>query len=162
MRHRKPTGNAYDAATTIKPSNARNTPSWTLKIDSTPETAKAKPERTKAAINKSSANHPSTLSKQKTSIPLLVSSAAGEFWLDGAGNGQVGRAGTNGDTGWSSTSPDITKIKSRSEAAEGKNVQSIPLRHWNTGFGTHSSWSTNTRQEWGDATRTGSYRLQRI
>jgi len=28
-------------------------------------------------------------------------------------------------------------------------------------FGKHSSWSTNTRQKWRDATRTGSYRLQR-
>jgi hypothetical protein len=78
VHHGKPTGNDYDAATTIKPSNARNTASRTSKIDSTPETAKAKTETTKAAIDKSSANDPSTLSKQKTSIPLPVSSAAGE------------------------------------------------------------------------------------
>ena len=50
----KPTGNAYNVATTIKRSDARNTPSRTLKTDSPPETAKAKTETTKAAINNSS------------------------------------------------------------------------------------------------------------
>ena len=77
MHHGKPTGNAYDAATTLIHFNARNTPSRTFKIDSTPETAKAKIETTKVAIDKSSANDPSTLSKQDTSIPLPVSCAAG-------------------------------------------------------------------------------------
>jgi len=161
MHHGKPTGNAHDVATTIYPSNARTTPSRTFKIDSTPGMAKEKTETTKVAIHKSSANGPSTLSKQKTSIPLPISSMVGEVWRDGAGNGEVGRTGTNGDSGWSSTSPDLTKIKSRSGAPEGKNVKSIPPRHWSTGFSTHSSWSTTTRLKWRDVTRTGSYRLRR-
>jgi hypothetical protein len=71
-------GIAYDTAMTLTTFNARNTPSRTSKIDSSPEMAKVTTETTQAAIDKSSPNDPSTLSKQNTSIPLLVSSAAGE------------------------------------------------------------------------------------
>jgi len=75
----RPTGNACGvAAKVIKPSNARNTPNRTTKIVSPPEMAKAKTQTAKAAIGKSIANDPSILSKQKTGIPLPVSSAAGE------------------------------------------------------------------------------------
>jgi len=95
------------------------------------------------------------------SIPLPVSGAAGQVWWDGAGNGDVGRTGTNGNSGWSSTWLDLTKIKRRLGEPEGKKVKSILLRHWNTGFSTHSPKSTNTRQKWRYQTFTGSYRQQR-
>jgi len=79
MHRGRPTGNGCGAAAkVIKPSNARNTPNRTSKIVSPPEMAKAQTQTAKAAIGISSANDPSILSKQKTSIPFLVSSAAGE------------------------------------------------------------------------------------
>jgi len=79
LHHGRPKGNAYGAAEkVIKPSNAQNTPNRTTKIVPPPEMAKATTQTEKAAIGKSSANDPSILSKQKTSIPLPVSSAAGE------------------------------------------------------------------------------------
>jgi hypothetical protein len=72
--------NVYGAAAkVIKPSNADNTPNQTTNIVSPAEMAKAKTQMAKAAIGKSSANDPSILSKQKTSIHLPVSSPAGEI-----------------------------------------------------------------------------------
>ena len=79
MHRGRPTGNAYRAAAkVIKPSNARNTANRTTMIVSPREMAKAKTQTAKAVISKSRANDPSILSKQKTSTPLPVSSAAGE------------------------------------------------------------------------------------
>ena len=75
----------------------------------------------KAAIDKSCANDLSSLSQQKT---------------------KVGGACTNGDSGRSSTPSDLTRIISRPWEREGKNVKSISIRHRNTRFGKHSSWST--------------------
>jgi len=122
--------------------------------------AKAKIDMTKAATNKSSANNPSTLSKQKTSICLLPSSSWGEVGRNGAGTREVGRPGTNGHSGRSSTWPDLTKIKSRSGEPESQYVQSIPLRHWSTGFGMVRLRRKNTRQLWRDAMRMGSHQLR--
>jgi len=82
-----PKGNAYNVVMIEKLSNAQNTPSGTLKIDSPPEMAQAKIEMTEATINKSSTNDPSILSEQKTCVPLTVFSPAGEVRRDGAGNG---------------------------------------------------------------------------
>jgi len=84
-----PKGNAYNVVMIEKLSNAQNTPSGTLKIDSPPEMAQAKIEMTEATINKSSTNDPSILSEQKTCVPLTVFSPAGEVRRDGAGNGEV-------------------------------------------------------------------------
>jgi len=62
----------------IKPSNAQNTPNHTTKIVSPTQMAKAKTQIANTAIGKSSANDLSILTKQETSIPLPVSSGAGE------------------------------------------------------------------------------------
>jgi len=79
MYRGRSTGNAYSAvAKVIKPSNAQNTPNRTIEIVAPPEMAKGKTQTAKATIGKTSANDPSILSKQKTTIPLPVSSAVGE------------------------------------------------------------------------------------
>jgi len=53
----------------------------------------------------------------------------------------IGDAGTNGDSG--------------------RTCKSISMQHINTGFGTHSSWSPNTRQKWRDAMCMGYWQLSR-
>jgi len=73
----------------------------------------------------------------------------------------IGGADTNCDSGWSSTPSDLTKIKNCHWEPEGKKVKSISMRYWNTGFGTHSSRSTNPGQKRRDAMHMGSYRLWR-
>jgi len=160
MHHGKPTANAYDVATTINLSNAQITLTRTSKIDSVLETAKANTVKTKVAMDKSSADDSSTLSKEKSSITLPVSSAAGEVWPDGAGNGEVGGTGSNRDSGQCSTSLDPTEIKCHPGEPEGKNVKPISMRHRKTGFDTHNSRSTITLQKWWDATPTVSYGRQ--
>jgi len=153
--------NAYDKATTLKPSNAQTTPNRTYKVYSLPKTAKPRTEITQAEIVKSSANISSTPSEDKTAIPLPVSSVVVVVGLDGCSNGEVGGASTNGDCGSSSTLSDLTKIQSHPGQPEGKNVKSISMRHQNIRFSRNNSRGKNTGQKKRDSKRTGSYRLWR-
>ena len=80
MHHGRTTGNAYGvAAKVMKIPNAPNTPNRTTKIISPPDIAKANTQTAQAAIGNSSANNPSILSKQNTSVPPRNPERHGRF-----------------------------------------------------------------------------------
>lgn len=109
----KPNGNGHGAAARImQPSNVHNTPSQTTKIDPTWEVANVETKVTKAAIDNLCANKPSSLGKNQTYIPLLVSRRVGAVGESVVGNGEGRGPGSNADSGRSSTPSDLTNTRS--------------------------------------------------
>jgi hypothetical protein len=131
MRSERLAGNVHAVPAIRYHLSARNTPVRLTPTNSLEETAET---ATTAETNRSKGSNLSTLSKQKTSVPLLVLSLAGEVGCERAWVGKGGAVGVDGHFGRDTTSPDCTKIEGYPGEPKSTNVKSISMRYRNTGF----------------------------
>jgi hypothetical protein len=129
MRSERLVGNVHVVPESTYHLSARNTLvrlTPTNSLQETAETAKT------AETDRSKGSNLSTLSKQKTSVPLPVLSLAGEVGCERAWVGKGGAAGVDGHCGLDTTSPDCTKIEGYAGEPKSTNVKSISMRYRNT------------------------------
>jgi len=95
--------------------------------------------------NKSNASVPSIVNKQKTNLPLLVSSSEGQdertkYWI-----GVIAYDGVDGNIRGNSTTSNFTKAKGCLRDPESTHAKSIFVWNGITGFTAHCPRSPDTR-----------------
>jgi len=109
---------------------------------------------------KSNASAPSIVNNQKSSLPLLVPSSAGEDGRTGAWLAVIGHEGVDVNIRGNSTTSDFTEAKGFLKELESSQVKSIFVWNSKTRFIRHCPQSPDTTSIRRIAANTSTYRLQ--